>query len=51
MSRKIVVLFFSLLLVCGLSQAAFAQGKPHVKKPVKKKVKKPHHHLHRHKIR
>ena len=51
MSRKIVVVFFSLLLVLGLATSAQAQGKPHVKKPVKKKVKKHNHHLHRHKIR
>ena len=52
MSHRIVIGLFSLLLVCGLSTTAFAQGKPHVKHPLKVKVKKVlkklrHHHHHR----
>jgi hypothetical protein len=49
MSHRILVSFFSLLLVCGMSSPAWAgTGKPHVKHHVKKiKKDKKHHHHHR----
>jgi hypothetical protein len=52
MSHRIVVAFFALLLVLGVSSSAFAQsGKPHVKKPLKKLKDKKHHHNHHHRPR
>ena len=50
MSHRILVVFLALIFVFGMSSAALASGKPHVKKPVKKNVvkkdKKNHHHHH-----
>lgn len=47
MSHKILVAFFSLLLVLGTQTSAFAAGKPHHRHVKKvKKVKKPHHRTH-----
>jgi len=49
MSHKVIVSFFALLLVLGLTSSAYAgTGKPHKGHHVKKtkKVKKPHHRGH-----
>jgi len=48
MSHRFLVVCLALLLVLGASSAAFAGGKPHVKKAVKKFKEHKHHHNHHH---